>query len=1089
MNALENRIPVNRKRKIWLNILISLLFVVCLVVISAGFLLKKGVRVDSFVVGQATVSNFFLQWQDKLVVEIDTVEINEQGEAGSFENSILITNGIGLAEFLSKFFSRVAVETVRIGDLTGALYLDTGRDSSFFTMASNDLVFKSNLILKENGLIADVKEFSSKRFNFRAGGQVHLNGGEEQVTGSLSADLAGVLPVTLDFIADREQISFSGRGMGVTDDITPFVDLFGLDTNIQRWITEYLKGARYGIKIFKGAIPWNDPGRILDTFYAEARVDEPEYTFAPGNKALKPVKADYADVVFSKGVLVINPYQSTFYGQGIRAGRVEIDFTRPTDIILAIYINTDARANRDILTLLNYYNITLPFIQHDGDTETDLTLTVNLNKGQVEISGTFLIERGLIAFDGKNYEVTDTRIVLENSNISVQGEVSFEKLFTVDINGTFESQKGLGDLDISLKRASFDTGKSKVTLDESESNPVVRYHISPGGNTLTAGASSWILDSLKVYLGSFIAPFSPYEQSINLPPTQLTISPGIASKISGLISIKEQKIDIQSEILKYQGNDLVLETSGLPIAIQYDKELTFQTGKTSHWKVNNISTTLYPSEFTYADNILSMINGRMSYGDFFDSRISGQFNSLSKEGSFLLEDLHIKEKNIGDLLDSPDSISVKVSGKDDKLVINVPELDLIISTDENEGWAVQFHDLATIHKRSTLLQQYLLDTGSLAIFSKEGKKPYSFTADIPYRYSFLVEDNTPVAQLNIDGEITSEGLHATVNEKVQIQFNDQLSITAKNVGLNIPEIGRFLKDRPESATADQEKKKRFKYTFEATDSSLFFRPGAEILADRMHIENRDDKTIMRLEHGSGYAVLNLAGDSFTLEGKKLDHTFMSGLIEEAQFESGQMSMAAKGTFDKFSALIKIEDTLLKKLKSFQNILAFANTIPAFITFSLPEYNSRGLPLRSAVVGMTVEGGVATVESFEMESPELNMNGSGWINFSEKRIDMDFNLITQSKTNIKKIPLAGYILAGGEKRPSATLKVTGDLRDPEVENSMLQEVVTLPFAILLRTLALPFHLVDSMTGSAEKRQDEKSKSTTGKTNELEPFYEE
>ncbi len=69
----------------------SLLFVVCLVAISAGFLLKNGVRVDSFVVGQVTVSNSFLQWQDKLVVEIDTVEINEQGKAGSFENSSLIT--------------------------------------------------------------------------------------------------------------------------------------------------------------------------------------------------------------------------------------------------------------------------------------------------------------------------------------------------------------------------------------------------------------------------------------------------------------------------------------------------------------------------------------------------------------------------------------------------------------------------------------------------------------------------------------------------------------------------------------------------------------------------------------------------------------------------------------------------------------------------------------------------------------------------------------------------------------------------------------------------------------------------------------
>ncbi len=77
--------------------------------------------------------------------------------------------------------SRVAVETVRIGDLTGVLYLDTGQEISFFSMNSKDLVFKSDLILKENSLTADVKEFSSKQFNSRGGGQVRLSGGDSSM--------------------------------------------------------------------------------------------------------------------------------------------------------------------------------------------------------------------------------------------------------------------------------------------------------------------------------------------------------------------------------------------------------------------------------------------------------------------------------------------------------------------------------------------------------------------------------------------------------------------------------------------------------------------------------------------------------------------------------------------------------------------------------------------------------------------------------------------------------------------------------------------------------------------------------------------
>ena len=1072
----------NRKRKLWLRVLSILLLVACLTVFAAGLLLKKGIKLDDFTIGPAIVSDFSLQWQDKLEIEIGTITVGEQESPGFDKDFNLIGKGIKAAEFLGYFFSRISVQDIRIGELTGSLHLAEGSETSFFNLTSNDLVLRSTLVLKKNSLAVDIKELTSKRFNSRAKGQIRLNGGKDHITGTLSANLAGVLPVTLGFTADQDQISFTGKEDGEIIDITPFVDLFGLDKNIQRWITEYLHGSRYNLKIFKGVIPWQNPGLILDTLYAEVRVDDLEYTFAPGDPGLEPIKADYGDVVFSKGVLTIVPYESIFYGQEIRGGWVEIEFTSPADIILTVYIKTPARANDDILTLLEYYNIPLPFKQKAGETKVDLVLTINLKKGQVEANGIFLIDKGVVEVGRKNYGVKDARIVLKNSNVSIDGIVSFEELVVAGISGTFEGQSGTGDLDITLDRVSFDTGKSRVTLDESKPDPVIRYHIRPEGDSLAAGASSWKLDSMNLHLGPFTTPFSLAELSVNLPPTLLTHSSGIKSEISGSFSFKEKKVDIHCDLLKYQVNDLVLEDSVLPISVQYDKELTISTEKTSRWQVNNVLTTLYLSQFKYGGNIVSMINGRISYGDFFDSRITGHYDNASKEGTFLLEDLHIKEKDIGNLFGASKGIPVEISEKDEKLVIRIPELDLSISTSESKGWSATFHDLAAIHQRSPLLQQYMVDSGSLTISSENGKKPYSFTADIPYRYPFLVKDDTPVAHLNISGEISGSGFNAIVNEELQIEYSDQLTITSKDLNFNIPAITSFLKERPESAVVDSEKKRAIKYIFDATDGSLFFRPGAEILADRIHIENVDDKTILRLEHGSGYIDLDLTGDSFTLEGQKLDHTFMSALVEKAQFDNGQMSMAAKGTFDKFSALFKIENTILKKMKAMQNVLAFVNTIPALITFSLPEYNSRGLPLDSVIVGMAVEEGTAVIESFEMDSPELDIAGSGWIDFPKKQIDMDFNLFTQARTNVKKIPLAGYILAGGEKRPSVTLKVSGDLHDPKVENSLLKQAVTMPYAILVRTLALPFHLVDSMTDSHDVGQNGKNELNIEKTND-------
>ncbi|MBW2683890.1 MAG: hypothetical protein JRC69_10100, partial [Deltaproteobacteria bacterium] len=235
----------NRKRKLWLRVLSILLLVACLTVFAAGLLLKKGIKLDDFTIGPAIVSDFSLQWQDKLEIEIGIITVGEQESPGFDKDFNLIGKGIKAAEFLGYFFSRISVQDIRIGELTGSLHLAEGSETSFFNLTSNDLVLRSTLVLKKNSLAVDIKELTSKRFNSRAKGQIRLNGGKDHITGTLSANLAGVLPVTLGFTADQDQISFTGKEDGEIIDITPFVDLFGLDKNIQRWITEYLHGSRY----------------------------------------------------------------------------------------------------------------------------------------------------------------------------------------------------------------------------------------------------------------------------------------------------------------------------------------------------------------------------------------------------------------------------------------------------------------------------------------------------------------------------------------------------------------------------------------------------------------------------------------------------------------------------------------------------------------------------------------------------------------------------------------------------------------------------------------------------------------------------
>ena len=151
-----------------------------------------------------------------------------------------------------------------------------------------------------------------------------------------------------------------------------------------------------------------------------------------------------------------------------------------------------------------------------------------------------------------------------------------------------------------------------------------------------------------------------------------------------------------------------------------------------------------------------------------------------------------------------------------------------------------------------------------------------------------------------------------------------------------------------------------------------------------------------------------------------------------------------GMDDYISKPVTLRLLLTTIQKWFPDFTLKNDTAPTHLSLEKPENSAAPLDLNKAPL--------------DIVSSQLTIAGTGWVDFPEKKIEMEMNLTTQSKKNINKIPLVGYILVGKEKKPSITMKVSGDLLNPDVEHAMFREVATLPFGILFRTLALPAHLV-------------------------------
>jgi len=421
-----------------------------------------------------------------------------------------------------------------------------------------------------------------------------------------------------------------------------------------------------------------------------------------------------------------------------------------------------------------------------------------------------------------------------------------------------------------------------------------------------------------------------------------------------------------------------------------------------------------------------------------------------------------------------DGSEVLVSGDEKGIEFEIPLLDATLKSKKNSGWQVTFRDLDKLVDRFPVFKRYHLTDGTLSFGSKNGKKPYHFQGTVTYPYSVFVIEGDPVNHFDFSGTIGEDRISAQVIDKLKITIDEKVILSSDNIEYNIVELVKLLKNLSKANSTSSMKDRSKKIELMARNSSLYFRQENKVLADKLEASIVDGKMSLWLEHGSGNAVFVAEDRKFSLEGENLDDAFMEALLAGSKFSGGTLSFTGSGNTEKFNARFKVQDTLLEDYGVMNNVLAFLDTIPALITFSVPDYNTEGMFVDSALLDLTYADTVYTVNSFVVNSSVLTIRGVGKASISEDTIDLTLNLLTEGRKNLSKIPLIGYVLVGDEKVPSIKLDVTGKLSDPDIQNSAFEEIVTLPFDIGFRVLSLPFQWMDDLFSDEDPNTQGNSK---------------
>ncbi len=1034
-------------------------FVVLVCVIGAAclfFALKRGISIGEYRLGEIAVSHFHLRLQKKLSMTVGDIHFVSDSKAqGRTYDFSRIQRAMTYIDLALKCFDSITIKEITFDEtLAGFVYKSDG--TGVLTVKNPAFSLKTNFAVSGPRLTFDIDQFQTFSYRSQGSGRVMMDVSRTKFTGDLKMKLADTLPLQLHLQGDRFKLTFDGKGAEAIKDIRPVVELFALGSDVEPWITDSLKGASFTLDTIKGTIPFAAPEKVLDSLYGRATVQNCEYSFEP---KLPPIKAHFVNVIFENGVLKIFPHQ-TFYA-GVDAGRswLDIDFNTD-DPILTAFIRTNATLGNEILNLLDFYQIHLPFKQTEGLTDADLTLTIDLVNLKVGAEGNFRVMSGSFAYDNKVYTITDSTVLLNDDDVTIKElNIEYQDFARLKVDGKIDVLTDKSDLKIVLDKFDVPFQNKKLSLDVSNKKVFLQYHRDGENETLTVSKSHWKIGTLPIEMEGFSTSVKTTDLSGTLHEIPIDFKPYARILLSGDFDLKKPTFHLVADIQKLDSGDVKLDQPRLLLNLDKISDFEISSDKRSSWQIKGKKILIDPIKLNYARQKLSFSQIGLHLEDFLTASLHGTFDIAAGKGAFLFDQLAIDNlgKNAPDF--SGKNIPAVLAVRDGTISATIPDLGISYQRKPDAGWAVHVEALGKLYDRSDFLQRYNLNQGS-ADFWQSGSGPLMFSGTITYPYDFLVKNNLPVNVYDIKGQYDAGVLDANINDELHLHYADRMQVSSTGIGYNFSALRSYLEDHlgKDNENSDDDIPD---FDLLADKTALYLNHDQSAPADRIQIHSEGGKLTGQLQYGKGKAELEMNNVNFTLLGQDFGEKFLDGILKDSQFIGGKLSFYVSGLLTKFKGVMKIENSVMKNGVILNNIMAFISTVPDLITFSLPGYSLQGMPFRRLYAGFSYDNHAIDVTAFAIESNALDMTGTGQINLVKNSINMNIDLISKTKKYISKIPLLGYLLVGDTKQPTVTLNVEGKLDDPAVSTSVYKEIVKTPFDILLRTISLPGHLIQQL----------------------------
>ena len=1012
--------------------------------------MQYGLFIEKVSISNLQLQQLYIKWDEKIELSVKEVTIlpqtNKNDAAIDYE---VFHKSLKVLVQTFDWFSDVVIQKAEINGFD--ISFSYKENSKGFLKASSPTLLLTSSVTNEGDILKlSIQNLEEETKKISLVGDLYLDINTQEIYAQCNTLINKDANLTIYTLLNAKKIHFFTESQNDIKDIKAIIKLAKLPQDLNFWAHDAISVQKVNIESLKGKIDFSHIDEAYKNIYLKAKASNLSYTY---NRELKGINSAFTELEFLDGVFYVKPKDAYSYGSNLGESWLKIDF-REKEELLTLYLLFDTPLNKEMLEILSAYKIKLPFLQKSGFITSDLTLLVNLTTLDVDAQGKFKIQKGNFDYLGLNLDISDAEVLLNNYDVKIPSmRASYKNIANAEVQVEYDAKASEGKIDFLFDSINLD----EIKLNSKDAKLHASYVISPLQDTLQIEKSLWNVQEHLLSVDALEIPFDLATLKVLLPTTYVELKGVFTAFISGEFDIKTFNTEMLVDLLTLSYKGINLSQSNTPFLLKYTDKLSIKSPENLFF---NIAGTEYllekPVILANAEEVV-LKNSKLTVGKYATTKIYVKHDLNSTQTHVSLSDLNVTDAKKEESLFNKKKVLLSIKNDNDMLVVNSDELGATF-TSNTEGWELYINSLSGVVADSEFLQKFNIDTGEFTLYKEQNQHNVGFSASIIYPYKLLTQDDIPTNNYAIEGEIKEDTLSLVINKNTSVFIGDDIQIDMKKTGINVNEVINAIGE----LQTDEDSNESITLNLNAIDSYLYIGESRKAPMDKLLVQYSNKVLTAQLLHKEGKAGLRLQDKKFHLHGKDFKDSFMNELFSPSRFKDGNLEFSVNGTTDEYSGILYITNTTILSYKLLNNILAFINTVPSLMTFSLPGYSSKGIFAKEGYINFQAKNKIYTLSDIYLKSKELNILGKGTADFNKDTLDVKLNLQTDLGSDASQIPLVGYILFDKES-VSTTINLKGDLKDPEIESLLAQDIAVAPLNIIKRTLSLPYDLFKNMRG--------------------------